>query len=315
MLYQLIKIPARAALPFYCKKVKINTPEALKWDGPLLLACNHPNAFLDAIILSTLFKKPIYSLARGDAFKNKRSNALLRKLNMLPIHRLSEGSNYIQDNYKTFEDCINIFKKGGIVLIFAEGTCVNEWKLRSLKKGTARLAFTAWESGIDLTVLPVGINYNAFKSLGKTIQINFGEKISQNKFTENSLDGLGIKAFNEHLYVELQKLVFESENEQEINQHFGITAHNRKGWRNLFLLGKWLHLPILIPIKKLSVKLLPDTDFYDSFVIGLLTFLYPIYLVILFLIASALLGGWYGMMVVFIFPLLALLYIKTKNHS
>jgi 1-acyl-sn-glycerol-3-phosphate acyltransferase len=313
VLYQLIKIPARIALPFYCKKVKLNMPDVLHWEGPLLLACNHPNAFLDAIILSTLFKKPIYSLARGDAFKNKRSNALLRKLNMLPIHRLSEGSDYIQDNYKTFEDCIHIFREGGIVLIFAEGTCVNEWKLRSLKKGTARLAFTAWESGIDLTVLPVGINYNAFKSLGKTVQINFGKKISKPMFTENALDGLGIKAFNEHLYLELQKLVFESDNEQSVKQHFGIKDDERLKWKKLFLLGKWLHLPIVIPIRNLSVKLLPDTDFYDSFVIGLLIFLYPLYLSLIAGILFLFLGGWYWALVFLLLPLLAWLYVKVKK--
>ena len=39
--------------------------------GPLLIAANHPNSFLDAIILDTLFKNTVYSLTRGDAFKGK----------------------------------------------------------------------------------------------------------------------------------------------------------------------------------------------------------------------------------------------------
>ena len=43
----------------------------LQKHGPLLIASNHPNSFLDAIILATLFKNPVYALARGDAFAGK----------------------------------------------------------------------------------------------------------------------------------------------------------------------------------------------------------------------------------------------------
>lgn len=37
----------------------------LQLNGPLLIACNHPDSFLDAIILATLFRRPVYSLAAG----------------------------------------------------------------------------------------------------------------------------------------------------------------------------------------------------------------------------------------------------------
>ena len=65
-----------------------------KWlneKGPLLIAANHPNSFLDAIIVSTLFKRPVYSLARGDAFAGKFFTTILTSLNMLPVYRISEG--------------------------------------------------------------------------------------------------------------------------------------------------------------------------------------------------------------------------------
>jgi 1-acyl-sn-glycerol-3-phosphate acyltransferase len=102
----------------------------LSAQGPLLIASNHPNSFLDAIIVATLFKKPVYSLARGDSFKNKFYASLLRSLNMFPVYRISEGAENLEQNYETFEKCKDIFKEEGIVLIFSEGRCVNEWKLR-----------------------------------------------------------------------------------------------------------------------------------------------------------------------------------------
>ena len=75
----------------------------------------------------------------------------------------------MEHNYETFAACKEIFKKDGIVLIFSEGRCINEWHLRSLMKGTARLAISSWEDGIELVILPTGINYQSFNVFGKNI--------------------------------------------------------------------------------------------------------------------------------------------------
>ena len=58
-------------------------------------------------------------------------------MNMFPVYRISEGAENLENNYDTFESCKEIFKKNGIVLIFSEGRCINEWRLRPLKKGTS----------------------------------------------------------------------------------------------------------------------------------------------------------------------------------
>ena len=79
--------------------------------GPLLIAANHPNSFLDAIIVATLFKNPVYSLARGDAFNGKLITKILTSLNMLPVYRISEGAENLDNNYSTFDECQDIFQK------------------------------------------------------------------------------------------------------------------------------------------------------------------------------------------------------------
>ena len=73
--------------------------------GPLLIAANHPNSFLDAIILGSLFKTHVYSLARGDAFVGKFFTRILRSFKMLPVYRVSEGVENLEHNYTTFEAC------------------------------------------------------------------------------------------------------------------------------------------------------------------------------------------------------------------
>src|SRR5690606_20270990 len=116
---------------------------------------------------------PIWSLARGDVFKKKWAQKILHALKILPVYRVSEGVENLSSNYDTFNACIELFKQNGLVLIFSEGKCINEWHLRPLKKGTARLAMSCWKQQIPLRVLPVGINYSSFREYGKNISLYF----------------------------------------------------------------------------------------------------------------------------------------------
>ena len=95
----------------WCRRIIINKPELLKIDGPVLLASNHPNSFLDSVIIDTIFKQSVWSLARGDAFKRPFYIRLLTTLKILPVYRTSEGVENLSENYKTFDDCIKIFEK------------------------------------------------------------------------------------------------------------------------------------------------------------------------------------------------------------
>src|SRR5882724_157459 len=61
LLYQCLKVIVRLAIKIFCRKIIINKPEVLNEKGPLLLACNHPNSFLDGVIFDTLFKQPVYT--------------------------------------------------------------------------------------------------------------------------------------------------------------------------------------------------------------------------------------------------------------
>ena len=142
----------------FCRNIIVNNRAILKKQGPLLLASNHPNSFLDAIILDILFEQPIWSLARGDVFKPKWISKILKALKMFPVYRVSEGVENLNNNYETFENCKQVFRKNGLILIFSEGKCINEWRLRPLKKGTARLAINSWccsPAGLSVLIKPM----------------------------------------------------------------------------------------------------------------------------------------------------------------
>lgn len=319
MLYNFLKIPAKLALYFYCRKIIINKKELLQSDGPLLIAANHPSSFLDAAILATLFKHSIYSLARGDAFVNNFYKRLLFSLKMLPVYRISEGAENLEHNYTTFSACIDIFKKNGIVLIFSEGLCKNEWHLRSLKKGTARLAISAWQQGIPLKVLPLGINYSSFRIFGKNVILNFGEIITDPdsyQDEKNLPDGKAVIDFNLKLQQQLKNLVIEAEpsDKEKIKKIFFIQQPLIK--KILFFIpaiaGLILHAPLYYPII-LSIKNRAN-DHYDSIVVGLLFILYPIYLLVITIIVYFISGDLWALLLLILIPFTAWALLQLKRQ-
>jgi len=234
LLYALLKIPAALAIWIYTRRLSVNKKTLLNSPGPLMIACNHPNSFLDAIIIATLFRRPVFSLARGDAFGNSFYAKLLRSMNMLPVYRVSEGVENLEHNYKTFDACKKIFEQNGIVLIFSEGRCINEWHLRPLKKGTARLAISSWQDGIPLKVLPAGINYSSFSKFGKNLHLNFGETISAEQVDWKSNNGKSILDFNDLLRNQLKGLVYEidADNHAAISKKFDLPV---PAWKKILL--------------------------------------------------------------------------------
>jgi 1-acyl-sn-glycerol-3-phosphate acyltransferase len=287
-MYWLLKLYARLVIRIYCRRIVVNKPAYLQSRGPLLLAANHPNSFLDGIILTTLFDRPIRSLARGDAFQHPYLNKFLRWLNMLPVYRTSEGVHNLGHNYTTFDACHDTFEERGIVLIFSEALSDNEWHLRSLKKGTARLATTAWHKGMPLRVLPVGLNYSSFKWFGKTLHVNFGDIISYRQFDPTVSTGKLLLDFNDRLTDQLKKQVYELDPKDKRAVSRTFKRHRPFIEYALLavpaLVGWLLHAIFYYPVKLFCDYRFERSSHYDSVLHSLLVLLYPVYLLLFFLV-------------------------------
>lgn len=311
-----MKIVAKFAIRIFCRKIIINKPEALREKGPLLIACNHPNSFLDGIILSTLFKKPLYSLTRGDVFKKTVFRKLLKALHLLPVYRTSEGIKNLASNYDTFEECMGIFKKNGVVIIFSEGKCINEWRLRPLKKGTARLAIASWNENIPLRVLPVGINYSSFRRFGKNVMINFGGIIERKDIDMKQPDGVRHQLFNSLLEQQLRQLVFEIDKSDRKTQQALLEKRPSLAGKLFFVipaaLGYIIHFPIYCPVRCFTRRKASHNDHYDSVMTGILFFAYPVYVLLLTITAYWYTGTWLSFFLLLLFPFTAWSYVQLK---
>jgi 1-acyl-sn-glycerol-3-phosphate acyltransferase len=306
----------RLAMRIFCRKIVINKPSFLKKKGPLLLACNHPNSFLDAAILADLFVQPVHSLARGDVFKKPFYINLLTALKILPVYRTSEGVENLGINYQTFEACKRIFRKNGIVLIFSEARCINEWHLRPLRKGTARLAFSSWDENIPLDVLPVGINYSSFSRFSKNVFIHFGEPITFNDFDLNHTDGRRYQSFTNRLEEQLRATVFEiDKNDIQIQRKLLEIEPSLFTKIILFLpasVGFLVNAPLYLPIKYFTLKRTRNNDHYDSVLVALLLFTYPLYVALISIIIFLLTHNPFSWLLIILLPFTAWAYVQLK---
>ncbi len=229
MFYFLVKCWIRAGLLIYFRAIKFTDRAVLKEKGPLLLACNHPNSFLDAIVVGSHFNRPVHFLARGDAFRHPLARRLLRALKMIPIYRLSEGKEHLALNDATFEQCKQLFLQGGIVLIFSEGLCKNQWILRPLKKGTGRIAFYKGDRKdlpADLRIVPVGLNYTVFGKMERQILVSTGKPYSP--YSTGSIpEPEAMREFNGKLAGELRRNVLEDDGDM----HTLRSLLNNLPWR------------------------------------------------------------------------------------
>jgi hypothetical protein len=235
---------------------------------------------------------------------------------MLPVYRVSEGAENLEYNYTTFNSCEKLFEANKIVLIFSEGNCINEWHLRALKKGTARLALNAWQNNIPLKILPLGINYSSFRFFGKNLVLNFGNIISEKGFSKNISDGKFIKNLNEKLKSQLQNLVFEiDKNDREKQKFFFQIRHSFLKKIVLFIpaiIGFMINAPLYFMIH-LIIKKRADVH-YDSVMTGILFLFYPLYVLVIKWIVFLLTGSMYSFLLLGLMPFTAWSYLQLKNQ-
>ena len=185
MIYNIFKILLNITVRLYFRRKHVTNQELIPSCKPVLFVANHQSAFMDPIVLAIYAKRSMYFLARGESFKNKLGAWFFNKLHMIPIYRKEETPELVHKNDEVFSKCYDHFKNKGALLIFPEGRSKTEPRLRKIKTGAARIALGAeaeYDFNLELTIIPVGINYSNPHMFRSDLHINFGEPINLSDF-------------------------------------------------------------------------------------------------------------------------------------
>ena len=192
-------------VPMAYRKIEYRNLDAIPRDGAVILAPNHANTLMDALVVLTTRKDPIVFVARADIFKKAAIGKTLRFLKMLPINRIRDGVEALSENDAIMEQCIDALCDGVPFCILPEGRHRPMHSLLPLKKGIARIAFGAWERLKDkmpVYIVPIGLEYEDYFDFRSRLLLEAGRPIQLQEFV-NAHEGCTEAELYRQLLLEL----------------------------------------------------------------------------------------------------------------
>jgi 1-acyl-sn-glycerol-3-phosphate acyltransferase len=200
--YRALRGLARFWLWFFFKAVDVRHPERVPSEGPVLLCINHPNNFIDSLVVGAALPRKVHYLATAALFRNPLAARFLRAAGAIPVYRKQDDPGHMDRNVDTFAACERAFVRGALVAIYPEGTTHAEARVQRIKTGAARIAL-AWEAAHPRTLgmIPVGLTFEARKSFRARVLVSFGPPLPLHAYADAYREDpvKGVDALTRHL--------------------------------------------------------------------------------------------------------------------
>ncbi|HEY5691680.1 MAG TPA: 1-acyl-sn-glycerol-3-phosphate acyltransferase, partial [Cyclobacteriaceae bacterium] len=181
MIYHILKYLIKFLLSVFFKSIVISRKNNIPEKGPLIIVANHPNTFMDPLIVASITNNRIGFVGNAGIFSNKIIASVLYYFHVIPIYRKKDvlpGEK--PDNNAAFFKCHQYLSEGNMLLIFPEGNSYYELKLRKIKTGTARIALS-YEATKNfkgnLKILPVTLDYSDSIQFRSMISVTITEPL------------------------------------------------------------------------------------------------------------------------------------------
>ncbi|NDK56786.1 lysophospholipid acyltransferase family protein [Pontibacter fetidus] len=218
MLYTFLKLLYKAGLWFFFRKLEVRNAHLMPTSGPLLVVSNHPNTFMDPIVIAAQLQQPVYFIAKSTVFGSRLQNWILRQMHLIPINRKEDNPDTAISNDEAFAASFNALYQQKTILIFPEGNSFNQRRLRKIKTGTARIALgAALQSNQDVKILPVGLNYTAPTRFRSDVFVNVGKPIVVSDYLAayQHDNQATVLALTEEIRTRLEKLIIHTPTDEE----------------------------------------------------------------------------------------------------
>jgi len=139
--YRLVRMMIRLLLWLFYRRIDVVGRERIPPDGGVIVAANHHNSVVDAMLIIATVPRAVTVLANAPLFRHPLVGPLLRMLGAVPVNRRLEAGDDPRKNEAMFTAAIDALRAGGVVLIFPEGrTGPAEGRLQELRHGVAHFA-------------------------------------------------------------------------------------------------------------------------------------------------------------------------------
>ena len=185
--YDFLKIIVDACIKASYRKIEVHGEENLPEDGSLLLAPNHCNTLMDALVMLNAYSGTTVFGARADIFNNKFIGKIMTYIRILPMVRQRDGLRNVLKNKDTQETVVETLENGVRFCMFPEGKHRTKHSLQVLGKGVFRAALAAntkFGEEKPIYIVPVGIEYGDYFRYRSTHLVNYGEAINVTEFVK-----------------------------------------------------------------------------------------------------------------------------------
>ncbi len=229
MIYKFLIQIIKAALFFFFKKIVVTGKKHIPANGPLIIVANHPNTFMDPLLIAAITDQRIGFVANASIFLNQFITKIFTYFHVIPIFRKKDVEpGEKPDNRQAFSKCHEYLNQNGTLLIFPEGTSYYELKLREIKTGTARIALSFEElKGFqnNLKIVPIALDYSDSIQFRSVVAITVRPPISVHKYKlayeKNEFDAVSL--LTEDIRGELADLIPQTTDKEQ--EKFLLRAH------------------------------------------------------------------------------------------
>jgi 1-acyl-sn-glycerol-3-phosphate acyltransferase len=174
-----VRLVSRFWLWFFFKHVDVARASVVPAAGPVLLCINHPNNLIDSLLVGGVLSRKVHYLATAALFRNPLVARFLTACGAIPVYRKQDDPARMDRNVDAFAACFRTLEAGRLIGIYPEGTTHSESRVQRIKTGAARIAleYEASGRGASLTLIPVGLTFEARKSFRGRVRVSLGEPI------------------------------------------------------------------------------------------------------------------------------------------
>lgn len=146
-------------------------------EGALLLVANHPNTLIDPAVIQTTAGRRIRFLAKSTLFAWHPLSPLIRRSGAIPVYRKMDHGVDTSRNVEMFSAVAAALAAGEAICLFPEGTSHARGRLEPLRTGAARMVLGSCAAGHPVTIVPVGLNFDALARFRSRVTTVFGRPL------------------------------------------------------------------------------------------------------------------------------------------
>ncbi len=182
-------------------------------DGALLLVANHPNTLIDPAVIQTTAGRRIRFLAKSTLFAWHPLSPLIRRSGAIPVYRKMDPGVDTSRNVEMFSAVAASLAAGEAICLFPEGTSHARGRLEPLRTGAARMVLNSCAAGHPVSIVPVGLNFDALARFRSRVTAVFGHKVDYTDLAAGYAEDetAAVRALTDRIEQRLKHLMVEAE--------------------------------------------------------------------------------------------------------